>query len=108
MQAGACIIFPSPSLRSAEQTGEERYESGTDQGDSAAGHELLHTLGLGAGIIVAISFQKVDGAPDTKACSELFPPFEFRITRVIETKLALHRSACAPMPQEKGMKKAGD
>ena len=70
MQAGACIIFPSPILRSAEQTGEERYESGADQGDSAAGHELLHTLGLGAGIIVAISFQKVDGAPDTKACSE--------------------------------------
>ena len=87
MQAGTCIIFPSSSLRSAEQTGEERYESGPDQGDSAAGHELLHTLGLGAGIIVAglrsapvgakptstgrrAPFQKVDGAPDTKACSE--------------------------------------
>ena len=37
MQAGACIIFPSPILRSAEQTGEERYESGADQGDYAAG-----------------------------------------------------------------------
>ena len=42
MQAGACIVFPSPSLRLAEETGQERYESGADQGDSAAGHELLH------------------------------------------------------------------
>ena len=57
MQAKACIVFPSPNLRSAEETGEERYESGTDQGDSAAGHELLHALGLGAGVVVAITFQ---------------------------------------------------
>ena len=43
---------------------------GTDQGDSAAGHELLHALGLGAGVVVAITFQKVDGAPDAEACTE--------------------------------------
>ena len=87
MQAKACIVFPSPNLRSAEETGEERYESGTDQGDSAAGHELLHALGLGAGVVVAglrsapvgakptstgrrAPFQKVDGAPDAEACTE--------------------------------------
>ena len=70
MQAKACILFLSPNLRSAEETGEERYESGTDQGDSAAGHKLLHALGLGAGVVVAITFPKVDGAPDAEACTE--------------------------------------
>ena len=27
-------------------------------------------MSIGAGVIVAITFQKVDGAPDTEACSE--------------------------------------
>ena len=38
-----------------------------------------------------------------------FPPFGFRITRVIgliETKKPSSRSACAPMPQEKGHEKS--
>ena len=83
-------------------------------------------MSIGTGVIVAVAFEQVDSAPDTETgtesdderlqyadcavekCHRLFPPFGFRITRVIETKLALHRSACAPMPQEKGMKKAGD
>ena len=42
-------------------------------------------------------------------CHRLFPPFGFRITRVIgliETKKPSSRSACAPMPQEKGHEKS--
>ena len=65
MQAGPAS-FPSPGPGSAEEAGEKRYEGGADQGNTAAGHELLHALGLGAGIIVAIFFQEVDGTPDTE------------------------------------------
>ena len=69
MQAGPAS-FPTPDPGSAEKAGEKRYKGGTDEGNTAAGHELLHALGLGAGVVVAITFQKVDGAPDAKACSE--------------------------------------
>jgi len=62
--------FPAPNPGSAEEAGEKRYEGGADQGNTAAGHELLHALGLGAGVVVAISFQEVDGAPDTEAGAE--------------------------------------
>ena len=63
----------SPSLkdgRSAEQTGKKRYQGDADEGDTAAGHQLLHALGLRARVIVAVTFQQVDRAPDTKAGTE--------------------------------------
>ena len=69
MQAGPAS-FPTPDPGSAEKAGEKRYKGGTDEGNTAAGHELLHALGLGAGVIIAISFQEVDGAPDTEASAE--------------------------------------
>ena len=50
-----------------KQTGEQRNQNRTDQGDAATGHELLHTLGLSTGVIVAITFQEVDCTPDTEA-----------------------------------------
>ena len=62
--------FPSPNPGSAKEAGEKRYEGGADEGNTAACHELLHALGLGAGVVVAISFQEVDGAPDTEAGAE--------------------------------------
>ena len=33
-------------LRSAEESGQERDEGDADEGDTAAGHQLLHALGL--------------------------------------------------------------
>lgn len=53
-----------------EQTAEQRNEGQTDERDAAARHELLHTLGLRAGVIVAVTFQKVDGTPDTQTGTE--------------------------------------
>ena len=50
----------------AEQTGEQRHEGDTDEGDTAACHELLHTLGLSTGIIVAVAFEQVDYTPNTE------------------------------------------
>ena len=52
---------------SAEEAAEQRNEGGADQRDTAAGHELLNPLGLSAGVIVAITFEQVDEAPDAKA-----------------------------------------
>ena len=47
-----------------EQTGQERNQSSADQGDAAASHQLLHTLGLSAGVIVTIALQQVDDTPN--------------------------------------------
>ena len=41
-----------------------------DEGDTAAGHQLLHALGLRAGVIVAVTFQQVDSTPDAKTGTE--------------------------------------
>ena len=54
----------------AEQTGEQRYESDADEGNAAARHELLHTLGLCAGVIVAVAFEQVDYTPNAKTGTE--------------------------------------
>ena len=50
----------------AEQAAEQRHEGDANEGDTAASHQLLHTLGLCARIVVAVTFQKVDNAPNAK------------------------------------------
>ena len=47
-----------------EKTGEQGHESDADEGDTAASHELLHTLGLSSGVIVAVAFEQVDYTPN--------------------------------------------
>jgi len=73
--------------RSAEQTGKKRYQGNADEGDTTASHQLLHALGLRAGVIVAglrsapvgakptstgrrAPFQQVDRTPDAKTGTE--------------------------------------
>ena len=41
-----------------------------DSGYTSTGHELLHALALGAGVVVAVTFQQVDNAPDTETGTE--------------------------------------
>ena len=53
-----------------EQAGEQGHEDETDQRDTAAGHELLHALGLSTGVVVAVTFEQVDRAPDCEAGTE--------------------------------------
>ena len=53
-----------------EQPGEQRYKDHADNGYTSAGHELLHALALGAGVVVAVTFQQVDNAPDTETGTE--------------------------------------
>ena len=50
----------------AEQTGQQGHQSDADQRNAATGHQLLHTLGLRAGVVVAIAFQKIDDTPNAQ------------------------------------------
>ena len=53
-----------------EQSGEQRYKDHADYGYTSAGHELLHALAFCAGVVVAVTFQQVDNAPDTETGTE--------------------------------------
>lgn len=53
-----------------EKPGEQRYKDHAYHGYTSTGHELLHALALGAGVVVAVTFQQVDNAPDTETGTE--------------------------------------
>ena len=53
-----------------EQPGEQRYKDHADHGYTSAGHELLHALALCTWVVVAVTFQKVNDAPDTETGTE--------------------------------------
>ena len=53
-----------------EQPGEQRYKNHTNNGYTSASHELLHALRFGARVVVSVTFQQVDDAPDTKTGTE--------------------------------------
>ena len=53
-----------------EQPGEQRYKNHTNNGYTSTGHKLLHSLRLGARVVVAVTFQQVNDAPDTKTGTE--------------------------------------
>ena len=57
-------------MRLAEETGKQGNEGDADERNTAARHELLHALTLRAGVIVAVTFQQVDGSPDAKTSTE--------------------------------------
>ena len=50
-----------------EQAGEQRNEDQANQRDAAARHELLHALGLGTRVIIAVALEEVDRAPNGEA-----------------------------------------
>ena len=52
--------------RLTEQASQQRHEGDADQRDTATGHQLLHTLGLSAGVVVAVAFQKIDDTPNAQ------------------------------------------
>ena len=47
----------------AKKPCKQRYEVESQERDAGAGHQLLYALRLGAGIIVAITFQQINDAP---------------------------------------------
>ena len=56
--------------RSAEQTAQQGDQGDTDEGNAAASHQLLHTLTLCTRVVVAVTFEQVDNAPDTETGTE--------------------------------------
>ena len=57
-------------LQSAEETGEQGNEGDADQRDTGTSHELLHALAFGAGVVIAVTLQKIDEAPHTEASAK--------------------------------------
>ncbi len=53
-----------------EKPGEQRYKNHADYGYTSAGHELLHALGFCTRVVVAVTFEQVDNAPDTETGTE--------------------------------------
>ena len=53
-----------------EKPGEQRYKDHADYGYTSAGPELLHALGLRAGVVVAVTFQQVDDTPDAETSAQ--------------------------------------
>lgn len=53
-----------------EQAFEQGNESDAYKGNTAARHQLLHALRLCAGVVIAVTFQKVNNSPDAKTGSE--------------------------------------
>ena len=52
--------------RSAQQTRQQGNQSDADQGNTTARDELLNTLRLAGRIILTVTFQKVDAAPNAQ------------------------------------------
>lgn len=53
-----------------EKARQERNQNSADQGHATASHQLLHALGLGTRVIIAITFQKIDRSPDSETGTE--------------------------------------
>ena len=58
------------TLGSSEKTGEKRNQGNTDEGNPSSRDELLDTLRLGTGVVLPVTFQKVDAAPYTECTAE--------------------------------------
>ena len=54
----------------AQQPGQQRDKGHADQGNAAARDQLLHALALAAGVILSITLQQVDAAPDTQGTAQ--------------------------------------
>ena len=58
------------SFPKLKETGKLGNELTADQDDATAGHELLDALALRAGVIITVTFQKVDNTPNTEASAD--------------------------------------
>ena len=53
-----------------EQPGEQRYKDHANNGYTSTGHKLLHALRFCTRVVVAVTFEQVDNAPDTETGTE--------------------------------------
>ena len=57
-------------LKSAEKTGEKRHKGRADEGNASTCHELFNALRFGTRVVISITFQQIDSAPDAERGSE--------------------------------------
>ena len=71
-----------------KRSGKKGHKSRTDQGNASSCHQLLHSLGLGAGVVIAIPFHKVNNTPNAKARPECY---DQRLQHLYRTVEKFHR-----------------
>ena len=71
MEPGFYALTPALSDR-LKKSGKKRNKCSSDEGNTTSGHELLHSLALCAGIIIAVSFHEVDCSPNSKTCTKCY------------------------------------
>ena len=64
------VNLPHSLLKSAEKTGEKRNQGDTDQRNPSSRDKLFNALRFGAGIVLTVTFEQIDSAPDTESGSE--------------------------------------
>ena len=68
--ASSMLCIGGYSCGLSEKSGKLRYKEHTDKGNAAARHKLFHALAFCPWVVVSITFQKVNHAPDTKSGSQ--------------------------------------
>ena len=64
------VNLPHSLLKSAKKPGEKRNQGDTDESNPSSRDKLFNALRFGTGIVISISFQQIDSAPDTERSSE--------------------------------------
>ena len=64
------VNLPPFPLESAEKTREKRNQGDTDESNPSSRDKLFNALRFGAGIVLPVTFQQIDSAPDTERGSE--------------------------------------
>ena len=64
------VNLPHSLLNSAEKPREKRNQGDTDERNPSSRDKLFNALRFGAGIVLPVTFQQIDSAPDTERGSE--------------------------------------
>ena len=64
------VNLPHSLLNSAEKTGEKRNQGDTDESNPSSRDKLFNALRFGTRVVISITFQQIDSAPDTERGSE--------------------------------------
>ena len=64
------VNLPPFPPESAEKTGEKRNQGDTDERNPSSRDKLFNALRFGTGVVLPVTFEEIDSAPDTERGSE--------------------------------------
>ena len=64
------VNLPHSLLNSAEKPREKRNQGDTDERNPSSRDKLFNALRFGTGVVLPVTFQQIDSAPDTERGSE--------------------------------------